>query len=169
MKLSLQRRKPITIYILQYFSQDYDHVEREILLARYDRDEVEKHRWNLLEPGIKHKRLSKEICSHNNALVKKWIADNYDAIKTPPEREEITVMDDFCVRNPPKKRTIYRDVAKERATRAKLLSRYDIVPNGQYIDMSKVKRFPKFKAEPKWESGPFYHAEDLEITNVVLQ
>ncbi len=167
--MSLQRRKPITIYILQCFSQDYDHVEREILLARYDRNEVEQHRWKLLESGIKHKQLSKEICSHNNALVKKWIADNYDAIKTPPEREEITVMDDFCVRNPPQKRTIYRDVAKERAMRAKLLSRYDIVPNGHYIDMPKVQYFPTFKVESMWESGPFYHAEELEIIDVVLQ
>lgn len=167
--MSLQRRKPITIYILQYFSQDYDNVEKDILLALYDRNEVEQHRWKLLEPCIKHRQLSKEICSHNNALVKKWVADNYDAIKTPPEREEVTVMDDFVVSDPPRKRTIYRDVAKERATRAKLLSRYDIVPNGHYIDMSKVKYFPTFKAEPKWESGPFYDAEELEITDVVLQ
>lgn len=167
--MSLQRHKPTTIYILQYFSQDYDHVEREILLARYDRDEVEKHRWNLLEPCIKHRQLSEEICNHNNALVKKWVADNYDAIKTPPECEEVIAMDDFVVREPPLKRMVYHDVKEERAQRAKLFSKYDIVPNGHYIDMLKVKYFPAFKAEPKWDLGPFYHAEDLEIVDVVLQ
>lgn len=161
--------KPIRIYILQYFSQDYDHVERDILLARYNRDEVEKHRWKLLEPGIQHRQLCEEVRHRNNALVKKWIADNYDAIKTSPECEEVIAMEDFVVREPPRKRMVYHDVKKERAQRAKLLSKYDIVPGGQYVDATKVKYFPEFKADPKWGGGPCYHSDELEIVDVVLQ
>lgn len=160
------QNKPVLIYVLQYFHQDFDYVNRDTLCARYDRDEIEQERWKLLEPCIEHTKKVKQAEKHNKTILKRWIKENYNAIVVPPKTEQREVMDDFCTGRT-RMVTVYNDQDKIRANTAKHLSRYGVF-NKDYVDQSAAKWMPTFE-EVKWNGCEFYHSEELEIVEVVLQ